>query len=274
LARSVAPFERRAALGRSPRCPGDIGQIEDKQHADRADGAEIDVLDGQRLGDKRAARELRLDGGALHCAAEQDQHDRGRQDGAERPGGADDPGGERPVISRLQHRRQRQEPDGQNRGAHRAGGRRQQHGDDEGGDAEPAGTLAEQRAQAFQQIRGEGRALQDDAEIKEQRHRLQQVVFHQTGEAERQRRQQPELEQAEEAADKGESDRRADQGEGDRKAEHQQQEDRAEHGDAHHLRHDKAGHFCRKINTLLATLAKDWRPSKAARTSKRAFIRK
>src|SRR5262249_40657527 len=108
-------------------------------------------------------------------------------------------------------------------------------------------------------------------------HGLEQVVVHEVDHAQRQRRDEVEIEDAEERPDRGEGHARAGERERDRKASHEQHQYRCEHEESEGLRerlreHQAGPARSRTINR--AVLASTWKPSSTLKTSSRVLRRK
>ena len=113
--------DRRARLGpeEGDRC--DVEEIEDDQQdaGDERAGEQVTDRDDAGPGTDLQAG---LAGGVRDGIGQKDQHDRGRDDLAERAGGGDRAGGKFRVIALAQHGRQGDQCHGDDRGADNAGG--------------------------------------------------------------------------------------------------------------------------------------------------------
>ena len=178
--RGLRPDERDQHL------PADI---EAHQHQPRQQRPREEIADGDGIGREVAHLHLRLLVGAGELVAEDDEHDGGRNDLAERTGRRDAAAGERRRIAVPQHRRQRHQPHGDDGGPDDAGGGGEQRADQRDRERQPAVHPPEQAAHRFQQVFRDARALQHHAHEDEQRHGDQHLVGHLPEDARRQGRQ-------------------------------------------------------------------------------------
>ena len=189
--------DRRHGGGPQNRDRDEKQEIEQHQRQPRHERAGEQVADRNRLRREDALGELRGLKRIVELVAEQHQHGRGRQDLRERRGRRHRAGGEALVVAVAQHRRQRDQRDGDDGGADHALGGGEQHADQHDRDAEAAGQRAEQPAHRFEQILGDARALQHHAHEDEQRDREQHRVGHHAEDALRQRVEEAEVHRAE-----------------------------------------------------------------------------
>ena len=87
-------------------------------------------------------------------------------------------GGEAPVVAVAQHDRQRDQPHGDDRGRHHAGGRGEQRADEHHRVGEAAAHRPEQLADGVEQVLGHAAALENQSHEGEERHRQQRFVVH------------------------------------------------------------------------------------------------
>ena len=147
--------------GLQPGAPDHVDQIEpgEDEAGDQRAGVELDDRDAGRR---------RID----------DQHDRRRDQDAERAAGADDAGGEAGVVAGLEHRREGEEPHQRHHRADDAGGGRKQRAGDQRRHRHRAGNPPRDDAQRREQPVDDVGALDDVAHEQEQRHGGQDVVGH------------------------------------------------------------------------------------------------
>ena len=132
-----------------------IEDIETHQHETGQERAHKEVAD--RHGDRGeiAHFELGLLMSRRDDVAEDDEHNTGRDDLAERPRGADDAGGNRWGVRALEHGRQRNKPHGDDRRADDAGGSRQQPPDEAHRNPQPPAQAAAELRHGFEQVLGD-----------------------------------------------------------------------------------------------------------------------
>ena len=107
-----------------------------------------------------------------------DQHDRRRNEDAERAGGRDHPGRELFRIILPHHDRDRQCREQHDRRADNAGRCREQDSDQDDGDGQPAAHLAEHADEIRHHQLGDARAIEHQAHIDEHRQRNEHPVRH------------------------------------------------------------------------------------------------
>ena len=185
-----------------------------------------EVADRQRLRRGDAERALRLLIGRRQDIAEEDEHDRGRDDLPQRAGGGDRAGGKRRVVAALEHRRQRHQPHGDDGRSDDAGGGREKRADDGDREAEAAAHRPEEATHGVEQVFRHMRFLEHHAHDDEERHGEQEIVLRDADDALGQEQDEVGLHEPAGEPDGGEQERRAAEDEGDRIAGQQESEER------------------------------------------------
>jgi hypothetical protein len=215
--------------------PGDehlVEHVEEDEQQSGHDRAGEQVSHRHGLRREVAERELRALIGGAELVAEHDEHDGWRDDLAQGAGSRDGARGERARIAVAQHRRQRHQPHGDDRGADDARRRGKQRPDDEDRKAEPAAHCAEQAGAGVDQLLRDARALQHHAHQHEERDGDQHVVGHDAVDALGERLQEGIVHGTRRHADGEEDESTASESEGHGKAGEEQREGAAEHGEA------------------------------------------
>ncbi len=189
---------------------------------------------------------------------QQDQDQAGRNDLAQRAGGADHAAGQPLVVAAAQQRRQSEQAERHHRGADDAGGGAHENADDDDADAEPATQVSGRMRDHVHQVFGELGFLQHHAHEDEQRHGDQRVVRHHAEDA-----AGKQIEQQRAEADIAEHQTGRRQRQSNRDARQQQDEESDQHQDGENF---IKRHSC----ALLATPGNTGSPAPAiAKTAKR-----
>ncbi len=202
-----------------------------------AEIAEQQQVEGENPGQHQARHHGGGEQGAHGQAqdvGQQDQDQAGRDDLAQGAGGADGAAGQALVVAAPNQGAERQQADGDDRGADDARRRPHQHADDDDGKAHAAAHPSHGMADDVDQVLGHAGFLQHHAHEDEQRQGQQGVIGDDAVNAPRQQAEQagPEAEIAEQQAGHGERD-------GDGNADHQKPEEATDHADGEqfHFRH-------------------------------------
>ena len=164
----------------APRHVGHLVARRAGSHRGLQDGAADDVDEVEP--DEREARQQRRlvephDGDARRRGVD-DEHDRRRDQDAERAAGADDPRREGMVVARLHHRGECEEAHQRDHGADDAGGGREEGAGHERRDPHRARDVLRRDVERGEEPADDVRALDDVAHEEEERHRGQRVVRH------------------------------------------------------------------------------------------------
>jgi len=186
----------------------EVDDVEADEHEARDHRADVEVADRH-----------------AHDVAQQDQDHAGREDLAERAGGADRPRDELLVVAAAEHRRQRDQAHRDHARPHDARGGGEDGAHDDDGDGDAAAQPAEEQRHRLEQLLREPGLLERHAHEDEEGHGEQGEVRHRAPDAERQEVEegQPEADQAEDEAGEREA-------EGHREA----GEEEDDHPDEHH----------------------------------------
>ncbi len=170
--------------------------------------------------------------GVGNLIAQQHQDDRRRNDLPEGSGRGDGSRRQRRRVATPEHRRQRQEPHGDDRGADDARRGGEQGADDGDGNSQASGQAAEQHSHGVEQLLGHFGPLKHHAHEHEQGDGDQHVVGHRIAvDARRQSAEEREVEGAECPADRREQQSRTREGERDGEPGQQKNAGRREHQD-------------------------------------------
>jgi hypothetical protein len=213
-------LQRRPEGGIDPAADHRVGGEEERQQQARDD----------RRGEERRHRHFQH-------RAHHHQHDRGRDEDAERAAGGDQARGELHVVAGADHRLAGHDAEDGDRGADDAGRSGEDGGDEHHREVERAGDAREHLLHRVEQALHQVRLLHHDAHEDEERHRGQRLLHHRAVELQRELVEH-QLAEAPVAEDEAEED----EGEGDGEAEEDAGDHRHHHPHAdHRLAH--CGHF-------------------------------
>ena len=243
---------RGGVIGAEDRDADLVENIHPHQHQARDQRAREKVADRDDIGRENPLRALGFLIGIGDLVAEQDQHDGGRNDLAQRARGGDRAGGELGRIATFEHGRQGQQAHRHHGGADNAGRGRQQRADNDDGYAQPAAHGAKQGPHRFEQFLGNARFLQHHAHEDEERNGDEDgaIDLHQIAvNALREGAQMHRVKQVQRQAEQGKAERDTGQGEGNRIAAQQGGKSDQEHqegqefDDEAHLRAPRHWHW-------------------------------